>query len=343
MDKKPTIKTIAKLAGVSHVTVSKALRDYPDISLATKEKIKTIASEIGYIPNAFARNLSSNVSSSIGMIVPSIGADTIYNEVFTTISAESSKHGLSVVLGSCNRSIELEKSFCRIMCENRVGALVITSVSSDVSHIKEICKDTVPLIFIGGKTGAEEENCIVNDYFYSGKLAVEHFVGLGHKDIALFVYSPTNKTITQKIQGFEASMKYFGLVPRVYWKGDNTDTFNAGKILTEELIAEKKLPSAIWCASDLMALGVLDTLKAYNILVPRDVSLMGHDDMFIGRMPFISLTTIGMPKKEIGVKTVEIALSLMNEPIKNKTHKYVFKPHLIIRNSTDICSKFNSL
>ncbi|MEA4986692.1 MAG: LacI family DNA-binding transcriptional regulator [Anaerovorax sp.] len=334
MDKKPTIKTIAKIAGVSHVTVSRALRGYPDISVATTEKIRAIAKEIGYTPNAFARSLSSKRSNSIGMIVPAMGADTLYNEVFNTVSAESAKHGLSVLLGSCGRSIELEKSFCHIMCENRVGALLIASVSSDVSHIKEICKGIVPIIFIGGKTGMEEEYCIAADYRHSGVLAVQHLANLGHKDIALFAYHPKSRTILQKIEGYEETMKSLGLSPQVYIEGDHADTFTAGKTLTDRLIAQKKLPTAIWCASDLMAMGVLDSLKSHKVEVPRDVAVMGHDDLFLGRMSFISLTTLTLPKEAIGKRAINLALSIMGEIEEEQSHKTLLKTELIVRDST---------
>lgn len=334
MEKKPTIKTIAKIAGVSHVTVSRALRGYSDISAATTERIRSIAKEIGYTPNAFARNLSSKSSSSIGMIVPAMGADTIYNEVFNTISAESAKHGLSVLLGSCGRSIELEKTFCNIMCENRVGALIVASVSSDVSHINEICKGTVPVIFIGGKTGMEQENCIVADYKHSGIIAVQHLANLGHEKIAFFAYNPKSRTILQKIEGYEETMQSLGLNPQVYIEGEHADTFTAGKNLTDRLIAQNKLPTAIWCASDLMAMGVLDSLKFHNIKVPTEVAVMGHDDLFLGRMSFISLTTLTLPKEEIGKKAINLALSFMGNATENQANKTIVQAELIIRNST---------
>lgn len=333
-DKKPTIKTIANLAGVSHVTVSRALRGYPDISAAMTEKILAIAKEIGYTPNAFARSLSSKRASSIGMIVPAMGADTIYNEVFQSVSTAAAGQDLSVLLGSCDRNLELEASFCRLMCENRVGALIIASISSDVSHIKRICKGIVPLIFIGGKTGEEEDNCIVADYRHSGKLSVEHLYGLGHREIAFFVYHPNNNTIKQKIDGYMETMEFYGLSPQIYWEGDSSDTLSAGKALTQRLIEEKKLPTAIWCASDLMAMGVLDALKANHISVPEQISVMGHDDLFLGGISFISLTTMALPKDEIGRQAVNIALSLMEESEQHNSHKLTFQADLVIRNST---------
>ena len=119
MSRRPTIKTIAELAGVSHVAVSRALRGCSDISTETTERILKIAKEIGYTPNAAARSLSTQRSSAIGMIVPSVDDNTAYNVIFNEVSMIAAQHGYSVMLGSCHRSIELEQKHCELMCENR--------------------------------------------------------------------------------------------------------------------------------------------------------------------------------------------------------------------------------
>lgn len=338
MNKKPTIKTIAALAGVSHVAVSRALRGCSDISLETTEKIRQIAKDIGYMPNAFARSLSSKRSDIIGMIVPALGKDTAYDDVFNAISASAAEKGLSVLLGSCSRDVELEKIFCQRMCENRVGALIVSPISSDISHIKEICRNIVPLIFIGGKVDTEEENCITFDYRHSAKLVVDYLHELGHSDIALFLYYPNNRTITQKLEGYQQAMKGQGLIPKIYWEGYSLDTFKAGQLLTEQLIAKNELPTAIWCASDLMAMGTIEALRKHNIRIPEDVSVIGHDNLFFSDISSFSLTTLSMPKVEIGKKAVDMAISIMsgeensNEP--KMEHKAVFNAELITRGST---------
>lgn len=338
MNKKPTIKTIAAIAGVSHVAVSRALRGYPDISKETTEKIRKIAKEIGYTPNAFARNLSSKSSNIIGMIVPALGKYTAYDDVFNSISLSAAEKGLSVLLGSCSRDVEMEKIFCRRMCENRVGALIISPISSEINHIKEICNNIVPLIFIGGKINPDEENCITFDYKHSAKLAVNYLYELGHRDIALFLYYPNNRTINQKLEGYIEIMNEKELIPKVYWEGDCSDTFKAGEVLTTQLIEKKELPTAIWCASDLMAMGVIEALRKNNIAIPNDVSVIGHDNLFFSNLSSFSLTTLSMPKEQIGRKAVEISLGIMNkENNSNETkveNKSVFHAELICRKST---------
>lgn len=333
MEKKPTIKTIAKLAGVSHVAVSKALRDAPDISTATKDRILQIAKNVGYTPNAAARSLSASRSYTIGMIVPSMGENTAYNAIFNEISINAAEQGYCVMLGSCHRDIELEKKHCKMMVENRVGALIIASCTSEVSHIKELCKGVVPVVFVGGKTNPLENYALLCDYKYSATLAVEHLYKLGHRDIAFFSYGPDNLTIRQKEDGFTEEMKRLGLPPKIYRAGEASDTLSAGQYLTELLLKQGELPSAIWCASDLMAVGVLNALKTHNICVPDDVSVIGHDDLYFDIFPDIALTTLHTPMAEIGVAAVNLALSLI-EGKENIKPRQFFRTTLIERKTT---------
>lgn len=336
MEKKPTIKTIAQIAGVSHVTVSKALRDAPDISSQTKSRIIQIARDIGYTLNVAARNLSTNKSGTIGMLVPAMGENTSYNAIFNEISAVAAENGYCVMLGSSHRDIELEKKHCKMMVENRVGALIVASCTSDVSHIKNICQNTIPVLFVGGKTDPNEKYSILCDYRYSATLAVEHLYSLGHKDIAFFAYGPDNLTIRQKEEGFIAEMAKHGLPPKIFKAGHSSNTLAAGMELTDQLIAQNNLPTAVWCASDLMAVGVLNALKVHGLSAPEDISVIGHDDLYFDLFPDITLTTLHTPMTEIGRAALELALSLINGE-KEVESRQLFRTSLVIRNTTGNC------
>ena len=227
MPNRPTLKTIGQLAGLSHVAVSKALRDAPDISAATKERVRKIAEELGYTPNVAARNLYLQRTSTIGMVVPAVGDNTAYDLIFNEVSAAAAELEFCVMLGSSHRSLQLEERHCRMMVGNQVGAIIVASCTSDVSHINAACGST-PVIFIGGKTAPEEPCALLCDYRRSGALAVEHLTGLGHREIVLLTYEPENLTILQKEAGFTQSMEVRGLIPRMIRTGHAADAMRAG-------------------------------------------------------------------------------------------------------------------
>ena len=310
MPNRPTLKTIAQIAGLSHVAVSKALRDAPDISGATKERVKKIAEELGYTPNLAARNLYLQRTGAIGMMVPAMGDNTAYDLIFNEVSMAAAEQGYCVMLGSSHRNVELEVRHCRMMVGNQVGALIVAPCTSGVSHIKAACGPT-PVIFIGGRVEPEEDYALLCDYHHSGELAVEHLTGLGHRDIALLTYGPENRAASQKEEGFAQAMERRGLAPRILRIGHAGGAMQAGIDGAERLLAEGRLPTALWCASDYMAIGAIKVLKAHGLSVPGDVSVMGHDDVYADPWPDMGLTTLRTPMAEIGKAAVELAIALI--------------------------------
>ena len=332
MPDRPTLKSIAQIAGLSHVAVSKALRDAPDISAATKERVRKIADELGYTPNVAARNLYLRRTSTIGMIVPAMGDNTAYDLIFNEVSAAAAARDFCVMLGSSHRSLQLEARHCAMMVGNQVGALIVASCTSDVSHIKAACGPT-PVIFVGGKTALEEEYALVCDYRHSGTLAVNHLTGLGHRDIVLLTYEPENRTILQKEEGFSAAMESRGLTPRILRTGNAADAMRAGMAAVELLLEDGGLPTAVWCASDYMAVGAISALRRHGLSIPGDISVMGHDDLYSGLYPEEGLTTLRTPMAEIGRAAVDLAIALI-EHDGQMNPRQVFQPSLVVRGST---------
>ncbi len=332
MPNRPTLKTIGQMAGLSHVAVSKALRDAPDISAATKERVKKIAEELGYTPNLAARNLYLKRTSTIGMMVPAMGDNTAYDYIFNEVSAAAAELGYCVMLGSSHRRRDLEAWHCRMMVGNQVGVIIVASCTNDVSHIKAACGPT-PVIFIGGKISQEESFALVCDYRHSAEVAVEHLTGLGHKRIALLSYEPENLTIQQKEEGFSEAMERRGLIPQIVQTGEAANTMQAGKEAVEQLLEQGELPTALWCASDYMAIGVINVLKRQGLSVPGDVSVVGHDDLYFSRYPDRGLTTLHIPMTDLGKAAVELAISLIEQK-GGVQPRQVFKPSLVIRDST---------
>lgn len=332
MSNRPTLKTIGRLTGLSHVAVSKALRDAPDISAATKERVKKVADELGYTPNVAARNLYLQRTSAIGMVVPAMGEHTAYDQIFNAISGAAAELDYCVMLGSSHRSLQLEEQHCRMMVGNQVGVLIVAPCTSAVSHIKAACGST-PVIFIGGKINPEEKYALLCEYSHSGALAVEHLTGLGHRDIALLTYEPENLTILQKEEGFSKAMTGLGLTPQIIRMGHAADTMRAGIDAVELLLKRGKLPTALWCASDYMALGVMNALKLHGLSVPGDVSVLGHDDLDFARFPDINLTTLHTPMLQIGQAAVKLAVALMEHDERVQPQQ-IFRPALTVRGST---------
>jgi DNA-binding LacI/PurR family transcriptional regulator len=187
---------------------------------------------------------------------------------------------------------------------------------------------------VGGKTGIEEEYYITMDYANGLSVAVKYLYNLRHRDIALAVYAPDNKTIQQKISGYEAAMNTYGLTPAVYWQGESADTFNAGRLLVKNLLAENKMPTAICCASDLMAIGVIDGLKSNGLSVPDDISVIGHDDLFLSSIESFSITTLAISEIDLAKNALDLSMAIINNKINENENGYIMTASLVERKTT---------
>lgn len=329
MPNRPTLKTIAQMTGLSHVAVSKALRDAPDISAETKERVKQVANALGYTTNIIARNLYLKRTCAIGVIVPAMGGNTAYDLIFNEISEAAAAREFCVMLGSSQRSVELEEKHCRIMVGNQVGAIIIAPCTSDVSHLKAIC-GSIPMIFIGGKIAPEETYALLCDYRHSGTVAVEYLADeLGHRDIVLLTYEPENLTVLQKEEGYTNAMETRGLTPRILRTDGAASAMLAGEQAVDQLWEKNELPTAFWCANDYMAIGVRTALKRHGLSVPADVSVIGHDDLY-ANLPDIDLTTFHTPMAELGKAAIDLAVALM-EQNSDCQPRQTFQPSLVKR------------
>ena len=331
---KVTIKDIAKKAGVSTAAVSKALNGQPDIGAATRDRIMRISRELGYTPNMIARNLVKKGNKTIGVLIPDISTP-IYPSIYKGINEAAMKYGYTLLLGDTKRDLENEKKYILTMMENRVAGLLISPVGNDVSHIKEVVQDQIPIIYFGGKVNDSMENFIGIDNFHGAVMAVDYLLDQGHRDILMICDDLNTKTRHDRVDGYKQAMKNRGLIPQVFIDNEGLKGRECG-IASIRRILEKgePLPTAVFTLNDLMAIGVMEALMAEGIRVPRDISVMGYDDISFSSLPMIGLSTVWQPKFETG----EMALELLHRMIQGdkpiEDSRVVLQPELRVRTST---------
>jgi len=330
-----TIKTIAKLAGVSPAAVSKALNGRTDIGEETRARIMEICREVGYTPNQAARSLVKKASSMLGLLIPDISTP-IYPEIFKGLDAEAKRRGFNLFLCDTNRKADFERDYVRILMEHRACGIIVAPVGNDVSHILDQVRGSVPIIFIGGKVNDEMDNYVATDNRLGSQLAIEHLASLGHVDIAMICDNYGTKTKQDRIAGYEAAMLSRGLAPRIIAAGSgHPEGMDYGYLSMLALADEGRLPSALYTSSDMVALGVMKAAAERGIRIPADLSLVGYDDIMFASLPSIMLTTIAQPRYEIGVQAVELLCRAMKDETSGKEkHRATVLPHLVLRSTT---------
>jgi LacI family transcriptional regulator len=328
-----TIKDIARVAGVSYATVSRALNDHSEISAKTKAKIVEIAEEMGYSPNAIARGLVKKNTNMVGLLVPDI-TNPYFPEVARGVEDHLSSVGINLFLCNTNWEEEKEMVYIQALREKRVEGLIIAPVT--ISSHQRIREENLnmPVVYIGSKTDDEDENYVILDNVEASFIATEYLIELGHKNIAFIGGYESSVSNSDRVRGYREALKKHNLEREINMIKSTSFRRESGYAIALELVREGKVPSAIVAANDIIALGVIEALENNGYNVPGNVSVIGFDDIQFASLPKINLTTIAQPKYQMGVDAAKILVRKINSktehsiPVENQ---HVVKPKLIVR------------
>lgn len=330
-----TIKDIAKILGISVSTVSRALKNHPDISVETKRDVQTLAKKLNYTPNVIALSLRNRKTFLIGVIIPEI-IHHFFSCVISGIEQVANKNGYNVVIFQSNESYEREVSICQTILNARVdGVLVSMSKSTDnVDHFREIQQAGIPLVFFDRICGDVDTDRVVVDDFKGAYTAVEHLISVGCRRIA-HLSAPQTMQIAQKRQmGYVQALRDHQLPvdEKLIIPCDNKEeAVNVGRQL---MLLEDK-PDGIFAVNDLTAAGAMYAIKHMGYRVPEDVAISGFTDGLVSTLTDPTLTTVEQHGDKMGEMATDLLLKRINagdEIVETVTK--VIKTNLIIREST---------
>ncbi len=331
-----SIQDIAKKAGVSHTTVSRALRDNPLISLKVREEIKQLAKEMSYVPNSIAQSLQNQTTNTIGVVVTSI-ADPFFAEVVEGIEQVAKAAGLSVLLTASHRDVEQEIAAINNFHRRRVDGILVADSRISQQHTEQMAQIAVPTVLINSKS-VDINNVfhfVETDDRLGGQLAVKHLLKLGHTAIGYIGASNRDRSNQQRLAGYKLAFAEMGLPQLSEWIAfSNVEDVAIGQQMLPQLL--KAGVTAIFCYNDMVAVGALLACQELGIAVPQDLSLVGFDGIALARYVTPSLTTIRQPMLEIGCHAAQMLLDLLQE---KTVENLVLAPTLVERGSTIMIEK----
>ncbi|SHO43484.1 LacI family DNA-binding transcriptional regulator [Desulfopila aestuarii] len=331
-----TITDIARELGLSASTVSRALHDHPDISEATKTKVKEIAARLDYFPDSIAQGFKKQRTSTIGIIVPEI-QHHFFSSAISGIEDLAYNAGFTIMVCQSNEDYEREKLNLRAMVSNRVAGLLVSLSQStmDVSHFDILKKRKIPVVFFDRThedlTGSQVK---VDDHNGAYQL-VSHLIDRGYKHIA-HIAGPSNILIGREREcGYRDALIDRGLtidesliVRGGYRNSDGTHG-------AEKLLALPKRPDAIFCVNDPVALGAYLVIKQQGLRIPNDIALAGFSNNPISALIEPPLTTVDQMSYDIGKSAAALLLEQIEKGVDNVSPVIlVKKTKLIIRKST---------
>jgi len=326
-----SIKDIARLAGVSHSTVSRALNRSPLIPLETAERIQRIALEQGYTASAVARSLVMRKTQAIGVVVTSI-ADPFNGEVVAGIEEVANREGYSVVLATSQADPQREMSVVRSFRERRVDGILVASSRLGAQYQELFDELDATMVLLNNQHPSELAHSVSIDNIDGGYQATAHLIQLGHKDIAYIGDESGLHSDQERFSGFEKAMQEASIPIRVdlVVRGDGKQA--GGRQRAAELLALEKPPSAIFCYNDMTALGAIEAVVAKGWQVGREVSMVGFDDLFFATSLQPPLTTFRQPKRELGKQAMQLLLAILRG--QEAERKVVVRGELMVRGST---------
>ncbi len=336
------MKDIALELGVSLVTVSKALRNHPDISKKTRERVEAKVKEKNYRPNLAARSLVTGRSSLIGFIVPDL-IHPFFAEVAKGLSLVLREHGYFLVMSSSEEDAMLEQQEIEHMLAHRLDAIVVASCTNDPAGLREIQAGETPLILVDRMFEGFPAHFVGSDDYASGKLATEHLLSIGCDRIA-HVRGPENSTGKRRLKGFLDTMAKHGRhVPPEYIveaRSVDVDGKQHGESAFETLSHLKRPPDGIFCYNDVIATGVIRGATELGLSVPQDVAVIGCGNLHFDDIVRVPLSSVDQRSREIGARTAKLILELKAADLDESEasppfRRIVLQPRLAARASTE--------
>jgi DNA-binding LacI/PurR family transcriptional regulator len=326
-----SIKDIARLADVTHPTVSRALRNSPLVSPRTIERIQRIARESGYRVSAVARGLVTQKTNTIGVVVTTI-ADPFVSEVVSGIEHAANDHGYSVFLADSYADPDREVRVVHSFAERRVEGIVVTSSRVGTRYLRILSEMKVPIVLINNQRRGEFVHSVMIENVEASRLAAQHLIGLGHERIAYLGDRYGYQSDTERLGGYRQALKQarLPLLPELVVHGDGKP--EGGRQAMETLRSLPQPPTAVFCYNDMSALGALGAIHQSGLRVPEDISLVGFDDLFFASYTQPPLTTVRQPRQRMGLLAMEILLKLMSGQDSADTIKV--PAELIVRESS---------
>jgi LacI family transcriptional regulator len=334
-----TLKQIAEELGISITTVSKALKEYPDVSKKTRKLVRETASLLNYKPNSFAVNLRTRESKTIGLIIPEI-VHHFFSSVIKGIISQAEKKGYLVITLQSNESYELEKKQIDLLLSKRVDGILISlaNETADYKHFTEIIEQETPLVMFDKIAKVVKCSKVIIDDRKAAYKATAYLIKIGCKRIAHFRGPLLPQNSIDRFLGYKQALADHDLPydsSLVYLLDDMS--FEEGKFYANQLIKDHKDVDGIFINTDLVAIGAITEFNKKGVKVPEQINVVGFSNWSMASVISPSLTTINQPGFEMGKKAFKILYKEIRDKKNKKIVSYkdvVLDTTLIIREST---------
>jgi LacI family transcriptional regulator len=333
-----SIKEVAAHAGVSVATVSNVLNRPEIVARPRRDRVLAAIRELGFVRNESARQLRAGRSRTIGLVVLDV-ANPFFTDLARGVEDEANKAGLAVILCNSDDQEIKEKRYLELLEEHRVQGVLITPVAGAGPRLAGLQRRGTPVVLVDSRAPSRGQCSVAVDDVLGGDLAMSHLLDAGHEAVAYVSGPPAIRQVADRHEGALRAVRRSGRAPD-WLRVIEADALNvaAGQRAGASVAAlpASSRPTAVFCANDLIALGVLQEMTRNHIRVPEDISIVGYDDIDFAAAAAVPLASVRQPRQQLGRSAARL---LLDEAADDETHQHrqvIFEPELVIRQSNQI-------
>jgi len=327
------IRDVARHARVSIATVSRTINRIPTVDQHLAERVWKAIEELNYFPNTQARALVSGRTRLLGLLVSEI-TNPFFPELIEGFEEIAVAHGYEILIGSTSYDLTRMATCIRRMLERQVEGVAIMTFGIEQPLLEELSSREIPMVFVDAGPPGPLVRALTVDYRKGISEGVVHLAGLGHRSIA-FISGPLRQgSAHARKTAFLESLQEIGLKSRSEWLIEGNHTLEGGMRATEHLLSLSEPPTAVMCSNDMTAIGALRVLARAGFNVPRDMSVIGFDDIHLAEFVYPPLTTVRMSRKDLARGAFESLRSVAEKLDTSQQRNWIIPTQLIIREST---------
>ena len=300
-----TIVDVAGRARVSVSTVSHVVNGTRFVSEDTRARVEAAIEALGYRPNGLARSLRRGRSHTLGLVLPD-SANPYFAEIGRELETRAFEAGFSVVLCNSENDREKERLYVNVLVRNQVDGILLVSTGDRTDYFQSLLREKLPVVMLDREAARPGLDCVIADNFKGGWTATRHLVALGHRRIGCVGGPPRVSSSTQRLAGYRKALQEAGLPvdEELIRQGDFHP--ESGWAAARKLLTLPRPPTAVFACNDLMAMGVLRAANELGRSVPRELAVVGYDDIELSRYTIPPLTTVAQPKREMAREALRL-------------------------------------
>jgi LacI family transcriptional regulator len=326
-----TLADVAREAGVSSMTVSRVINDKDDVSPATRQRVLEVVERLGYRPSGIARSLATQRTRTLGLVVPDV-ANPFFSDVVRGVEQVAYAQGYNVFLCNTEEKPERELAVLQSLEEKRVDGLVICSSRLAEAELQAFVSRNRFTVLVNRQVAGNHSRSVMVDDEGGGRLATEHLLATGRRSIGFLSGPPASHSGQSRAQGYRDALEAAGVQARADWTRPCAPVVEGGQTTARQLLSAHPELTALFCYNDLVAVGALQACAELGVDVPRDLAVVGYDDIPLAELVTPPLTTCRVARYDLGGQAVQLLLDHIGG-CQAGCDQILLRPELIVRAS----------